>query len=95
MSFVERLDFGLHSRNLLGAVISRLCRPLLEELELLRLASVLVGLGILVVIVVLFGGAIQTFKRQPIVAILCVIFLLPIWIIWAIIEIFLPDPDRR
>ena len=43
MSFVERLDFGLHSRNLLGAVISRLCRPLLEELELLRLASVLVG----------------------------------------------------
>ena len=43
MSFVERLDFGLHSLNLLGAVISRLCRPLLEELELLRLASVLVG----------------------------------------------------
>ena len=59
------------------------------------IASVLVGLGILVVIVVLFGGAIQTFKRQPIVAILCVIFLLPIWIIWAIIEIFQPDPDRR
>jgi hypothetical protein len=43
VSFVERLDFGLHSLNLLGAVISRLCRPLLEELELLRLASVLVG----------------------------------------------------
>lgn len=42
------------------------------------ITSVLVGLGILVVIVVLFGGAIQTFKRQPIVAILCVIFLLPI-----------------
>lgn len=59
------------------------------------ITSVLVGLGILVVIVVLFGGAIQTFKRQPIVAILCVIFLLPIWIIWAIIEIFLPDPDRH
>jgi hypothetical protein len=59
------------------------------------ITSVLVGLGILVVIVVLFGGAIQTFKRQPIVAILCVIFLLPIWIIWAIIEIFLPDPDHR
>lgn len=59
------------------------------------ITSVLVGLGILVVIVVLFGGAIQTFKRQPIVAILCVIFLQPIWIIWAIIEIFLPDPDHR
>ena len=55
----------------------------------------LVGLAILVVIVVLLGGAIQTFKRQPIVAILCVIFLLPIWIIWAVVEIILPDPDKR
>ncbi len=55
----------------------------------------LIGLAILVIIVVLMGGAIQTFKRQPIVAILCVIFLLPIWIIWAVIEIVLPDPDKR
>ncbi len=49
--------------------------------------------AILVVIVLVLGGAIQTFMSQPIVAILCVIFLLPIWIIWAFVEIFLPDPD--
>ena len=41
----------------------------------------------------LFGGAIQTFRRQPIVAILCVIFLFPIWVIWAFVEIFLPRPE--
>ena len=53
----------------------------------------LIAAAVLVVIVLVLGGAIQTFKRQPIVAILCVIFLLPIWIIWAFVEIFLPDPD--
>ena len=53
----------------------------------------IIGLAILVVIVLVLGGAIQTFRRQPIVAILCVIFLLPIWIIWAFVEILLPDPD--
>ena len=53
----------------------------------------IIGLAILVVIVLVLGGAIQTFRRQPIVAILCVIFLLPIWIIWAFVEIFLPAPD--
>ena len=53
----------------------------------------LIGLGVLVFIVFALGGAIQTFRRQPVVAILCVIFLLPVWIIWAIVEIFLPRPE--
>ena len=53
----------------------------------------LIAAGVLVFAVLVLGGAIQTFKRQPIVAILCVIFLLPIWIIWAFVEIILPDPD--
>jgi hypothetical protein len=44
-------------------------------------------------IVWVFGGVVQTFQRQPVVAILCVIFLFPIWIIWAVIEIFLPSPS--
>lgn len=48
---------------------------------------------ILVVIAFVLGGAIQTFRRQPIVAILCVIFLFPIWVIWALFEVFLPNPD--
>ena len=54
----------------------------------------LIGAAIAVVIVLVFGGAVQTFKREPVVAILCVIFLGPIWIIWAFIEIFLPSPSR-
>lgn len=48
---------------------------------------------IFVAIVVFFGGAIQTFRRQPIVAILCIIFIFPAWLVWAFIEIFLPGPD--
>ncbi len=39
----------------------------------------------------LIKGMIKTFLRQPIVAILCVIFLFPIWIIWAIIEALIDD----
>ncbi len=54
----------------------------------------LIGAVIAVLIVLVFGGAVQTFKRQPVVAILCVIFLGPIWIIWAFIEIFLPSPSE-
>ena len=57
------------------------------------LTWVIIGTVILVLIVLLLGGAIQTFRRQPVVAILCVIFLFPIWIIWAFVEIFLPGPE--
>lgn len=39
----------------------------------------------------LIKGMIKTFVRQPIVAILCVIFLFPVWIIWAIIEALIDD----
>ena len=57
--------------------------------------NILVVLAIFLVgIVVLLGGAVQTFRRQPIVAILCVIFLFPIWLIWAFVEIFLPRPSK-
>ena len=48
---------------------------------------------VVVGILFLLGGAVQTFRRQPIVAILCVIFLFPIWVIWAFIEVFLPRPE--
>ena len=48
---------------------------------------------IIVGILFLLGGAVQTFRRQPIVAILCVIFLFPIWVIWAFVEVFLPRPE--
>ena len=48
---------------------------------------------VVVAILFLLGGAVQTFRRQPIVAILCVIFLFPIWVIWAFVEVFLPRPE--
>ena len=39
-------------------------------------------------LIVLIRGVIKTFKRQPIVAILCIIFIFPIYIIWAFCELF-------
>ena len=39
-------------------------------------------------IILLLKGIIRTFKRQAVVAILCLIFCLPIYLIWAFIEIF-------
>jgi hypothetical protein len=43
---------------------------------------------VVVVLLLLIKGVIKTFKRQPVVAILCVIFLMPIYIIWAFVELF-------
>jgi hypothetical protein len=43
---------------------------------------------VVVVLFLLIKGVIKTFKRQPVVAILCVIFLMPIYIIWAFVELF-------
>ena len=48
----------------------------------------IVAIIILVTLILLIKGVIKTFKRQPIVAILCIIFLLPIYLVWAFIEIF-------
>lgn len=42
----------------------------------------------LIIIFLSFKGVIKTFKRQPVVAILCIIFLLPIYAIWAFCELF-------
>ena len=36
-------------------------------------------------------GVIKTFKRQPVVAILCIIFLTPAYVIWSFIELFTGD----
>lgn len=51
-------------------------------------------LVLVVVAVVAFKGVIQAFQRNAIVAILCVIFLFPIFVIWAIAELFLPKPQK-
>jgi len=41
-----------------------------------------------VIFFLLIKGVLKTFKRQPIVAILCIIFLFPFYIIWAFCELF-------
>lgn len=41
-----------------------------------------------VALVLLFKGVVKTFKRQPVVAILCIIFLFPFYLIWAFVELF-------
>lgn len=40
-------------------------------------------------IIVSLFGVIKTFRRQPVVAILCIIFLMPIYIIWAFVNYLL------
>lgn len=46
---------------------------------------------ITVLIVLLFKGAWKTFVRQPIAAAIFMVFATPIWIMWAIIEMFTED----
>ena len=48
-----------------------------------------------IILCFLIKGAIKTFKRHPVVAILCVIFLFPIYIIWAFIELFTLPIERK
>lgn len=49
----------------------------------------------LVASIILIHGVIKTFKRHPIVAILCVIFLFPIYVIWAFIELFTRPIEKK
>ncbi len=44
-----------------------------------------------VLLLLLIKGVVKTFKRQPIVAILCIIFLLPVYVVWAFVELFTGD----
>ena len=48
----------------------------------------IVAIILLIIFILLIKGVIKTFKRQPIVAILCIIFLFPIYLVWAFVEIF-------
>ena len=53
------------------------------------LKFILIGLIIFILLILLLmKGFIKTFKRQPVVAILCIIFLFPFYIIWAFCELF-------
>lgn len=52
------------------------------------------SLVLLIIFVVVLGNAVaKTFMRQPVVAALMLIFLLPIWMIWVVVEIFTGPVD--
>jgi len=40
------------------------------------------------IFLLLIKGVVKTFKRHPVVAILCIIFLFPIYALWAFCELF-------
>jgi len=42
----------------------------------------------LFILLLLITGVVKTFKRQPVVAILCIIFLFPVYAVWAFCELF-------
>jgi len=57
-------------------------------------------LGIIVIVcivifILVIKGVIKTFKRQPVVAILCIIFLFPIYLLWAFIELFTGSIEKN
>ena len=58
-------------------------------------AIVTVLIVCLVIFFLVIKGVIKTFKRAPIVAILCIIFLLPIYLIWAFVELFTGSIDQK
>ena len=59
-----------------------------NELDFEIIATFLFFICLALLLLVLIKGVIKTFKRQPIVAILCIIFLFPFYIIWAFCELF-------
>lgn len=46
------------------------------------------------VLLFLVKGVVRTFQRNPIVAILVIIFLFPIYLIWEFIELFTEKPQK-
>ena len=50
---------------------------------------------IIVFLIAIIKGGIQTFQRNWILAIIMLIFLTPIWFIWAFVEAFLSKPEKE
>ena len=50
--------------------------------------EIIVGLVAIVIIVALISGAVKTFRRNWLAALLLLIFIFPVWVIWAFIEMF-------
>ena len=53
------------------------------------------GIILLILFLILvYKGIKQAFQRQPVVAALMLIFLFPVFAIWAFVELFLDKPNR-
>jgi len=53
------------------------------------------GIILLILFLILvYKGIKQAFQRQPVVAALMLIFLFPIFAIWAFVELFLDKPNK-
>jgi len=52
-------------------------------------------LALLAILVLVIKGGIQTFQRNWILSVIMLIFLFPIWVGWALFEIFLPKPVKQ
>ena len=59
------------------------------------IAVVIVVLAICFILGVLVKGMVKTAKRRAGIAIICMIFLPPVWFIWSIIELFTDDIDSQ
>jgi len=54
-----------------------------------------VGIILLILFLILaYRGIKQAFQRQPVVAALMLIFLFPVFAIWAFVELFLDKPNK-
>jgi len=54
-----------------------------------------VGIILLILFLILaYKGIKQAFQRQPVVAALMLIFLFPVFAVWAFVELFLDKPNR-
>jgi phosphoglycerol transferase MdoB-like AlkP superfamily enzyme len=51
-------------------------------------------IALVLFLIFVFKGVRQTFQRNAIVAALLLIFMLPIYLIWAFVELFLEKPEK-
>jgi len=55
----------------------------------------IVGIILLILFLILaYRGIKQAFQRQPVVAALLLIFLFPVFAVWAFVELFLDKPNK-
>ena len=69
--------------------------PSIEEKAPVELTLIIIFVVCLILFVSCLKGVIQTFQRQPVVAILCIIFLMPAYVCWVLVEMIFLDPPRR